>query len=85
MKWLWRGLGVGIGLACWPLLIPLLLLCLLGAIIKRAAPLPPPSPPSPGPQRPYMLRELRAIELAKVERRNRDHLERCLGLGKKRF
>ena len=80
-----RGVGMAIGLALWPITLPVAVVVLVGAAIRgqpseslnkgqqQAITDWQPPAPEPGPVMPG----LREQHLAIVTERNREHLERC--------
>lgn len=87
------GIGVALGIALWPLVLPLLALLVLAAVLSRAdakgqhrPPIPQkPAAVSPPPTGPVLDPQVRAQALAQVERINtevhRGQLERSFRQG----
>lgn len=83
------GIGVALGIALWPLVLPLLALLVLAAVLSNAGAKGQPRPPapqkpaavSPPPTGPVLDPQVRAQALAQVERINtevqRERLERA--------
>lgn len=68
-KHIWTGVGIAVGIALWPVVLPVLVIGLIASAFKGAADRQPKQTVEP------ILGDLRAEQLAIVQQRNREYFE----------